>query len=41
MALQLTGDSAADEILDRDPFSLVVGMLLDHSITWRHQSKIF
>lgn len=29
MALQLTGDDAADDLLDSDPFALLVGMLLD------------
>jgi uncharacterized HhH-GPD family protein len=29
MTLALTGDPAADELLDRDPFALLAGMLLD------------
>ena len=29
----LTGDPAADELLDRDPFALLIGMLLDQQVT--------
>jgi len=29
MPVQITGEAAADALLDRDPFSLLVGMLLD------------
>ncbi len=32
MTLWLTGDPDADRLLDSDPFALLVGMLLDHSI---------
>ncbi len=32
MALWLTGDPAADDLLDRDPFALLVGMLLDQQM---------
>jgi len=27
--LWMTGDAAADELLDSDPFALLIGMLLD------------
>ncbi len=33
MPLWLTGDPAADELLDTDPFALLVGMLLDQQMT--------
>jgi uncharacterized HhH-GPD family protein len=33
MGLQITGDPAADALLERDPFALVTGMLLDQQIT--------
>lgn len=36
MALQITGDPAADETLDRDPFALVAGMLLDQQYPMEH-----
>ena len=29
VAVNITGEPAADALLDRDPFSLLVGMLLD------------
>ena len=29
----LTGDPVADELLDRDPFALLIGMLLDQQVT--------
>ncbi len=29
MALWMTGDAAADQLLDSDPFALLIGMLLD------------
>ncbi len=32
MALWLTGDPAADHLLDTDPFALLVGMLLDQQV---------
>ncbi len=32
MALHITGDTAADEVLSSDPFALLVGMMLDQSI---------
>ncbi len=31
--MNLTGDAAADALLDRDPFALLVGMLLDQQVT--------
>ena len=33
MTLWLTGDEAADRLLDQDPFALLVGMLLDQQMT--------
>jgi uncharacterized HhH-GPD family protein len=32
MALNITGDPAADAVLDRSPFALLVGMLLDQQV---------
>ena len=32
MALHITGDPAADELLSTDPFALLVGMLLDQQV---------
>ncbi|WP_353808700.1 HhH-GPD-type base excision DNA repair protein [Agromyces sp. SYSU T00194] len=32
MALHITGDDAADELLTTDPFALLVGMLLDQQV---------
>ncbi len=32
MALWMTGDAAADRLLDEDPFALLVGMLLDQQV---------
>lgn len=32
MAITITGDSAADTLLDTDPFALLVGMLLDQQV---------
>ena len=32
MALHITGDSAADELLSDDPFALLTGMLLDQQV---------
>lgn len=29
MAIHITGDEAADTVLDEDPFALLIGMLLD------------
>ena len=29
MAIHITGDAAADRVLDDSPFALVVGMMLD------------
>lgn len=29
MAIQITGDDAADKVLSDDPFALLLGMLLD------------
>lgn len=31
MALNITGDERADQVLSDDPFALLVGMLLDQS----------
>lgn len=36
MALHLTGDDAADELLSTDPFALLVGMLLDQQYPMEH-----
>lgn len=36
MALQLTGDPAADKVLDEDPFALLLGMLLDQQYPMEH-----
>ncbi|WP_448629747.1 HhH-GPD-type base excision DNA repair protein [Cellulomonas soli] len=33
MALWMTGDEAADRLLDEDPFALLIGMLLDQQVT--------
>ncbi|MCO1338340.1 Fe-S cluster assembly protein HesB [Kocuria polaris] len=33
MSLHITGDPAADELLDRDPLALLIGMLLDQQVT--------
>lgn len=33
MALQITGDPAADQVLTDDPFALLLGMMLDQHIT--------
>lgn len=32
MALHITGDSAADELLTKDPLALLIGMLLDQQV---------
>lgn len=32
MALWMTGDAAADRLLDDDPFALLLGMLLDEQV---------
>lgn len=29
MAVHITGDAAADKVLDESPFALLVGMMLD------------
>lgn len=29
MAIHITGDDAADQVLDESPFALLVGMMLD------------
>ncbi|WP_395659150.1 HhH-GPD-type base excision DNA repair protein [Nocardioides sp.] len=36
MALHLTGDPAADQVLSDDPFALVVGMMLDQQYPMEH-----
>ena len=33
MGFHLTGDPAADEVLDNDPFALLLGMMLDQQVT--------
>ncbi|MBM7826738.1 hypothetical protein JOD60_000796 [Microbacterium aurum] len=32
MALHITGDDAADELLTNDPLALLIGMLLDQQV---------
>ena len=36
MAIQITGDSAADKILDESPFALLAGMMLDQQYPMEH-----
>ena len=36
MAIQITGDAAADQILEASPFALVVGMMLDQQYPMEH-----
>lgn len=36
MAINITGDEAADQVLSDDPFALVVGMLLDQQYPMEH-----
>ncbi|MCM0618739.1 HhH-GPD-type base excision DNA repair protein [Nocardioides bruguierae] len=36
MALQITGDAAADKLLTDDPFALLVGMMLDQQYPMEH-----
>jgi len=36
MAIQITGDPAADRVLDQSPFALVVGMMLDQQYPMEH-----
>lgn len=36
MALHLTGDAAADQVLDESPFALLVGMMLDQQYPMEH-----
>ena len=36
MALHITGDPAADEVLSDDPFALLVGMMLDQQYPMEH-----
>ena len=33
MALHITGDTAADELLTENPLALLIGMLLDQQVT--------
>src|SRR5438045_7248692 len=33
MRLPLTGDDAADQLLEQDPLALLIGMLLDQQVT--------
>jgi uncharacterized HhH-GPD family protein len=36
MAIKITGDPAADQVLDESPFALVVGMMLDQQYPMEH-----
>ena len=36
MAIHITGDAAADELLSTDPFALLVGMMLDQQYPMEH-----
>ena len=36
MAIQITGDAAADQVLDESPFALVGGMMLDQQYPMEH-----
>jgi uncharacterized HhH-GPD family protein len=36
MAIHITGDAAADEVLATDPFALLVGMMLDQQFPMEH-----
>lgn len=36
MAIHITGDTAADEVLTKDPFALLMGMLLDQQYPMEH-----
>jgi uncharacterized HhH-GPD family protein len=36
MAIQITGDPAADQVLDDSPFALLVGMMLDQQYPMEH-----
>ncbi len=36
MAIQITGDAAADRVLTADPFALLVGMMLDQQYPMEH-----
>ncbi len=36
MAIQITGDPAADQVLNDDPFALLVGMMLDQQYPMEH-----
>ncbi|MFL6022216.1 MAG: HhH-GPD-type base excision DNA repair protein, partial [Marmoricola sp.] len=36
MAIQITGDPAADKVLSDDPFALLLGMLLDQQYPMEH-----
>jgi len=36
MAIQITGDAAADKVLSDDPFALLLGMLLDQQYPMEH-----
>lgn len=35
MAIHITGDDRADEVLTQSPFALLVGMMLDHHMPTR------
>ncbi len=36
MAIQITGDARADEVLTDSPFALLVGMMLDQQYPMEH-----
>ena len=36
MAIHITGDPAADQVLTDDPFALLVGMMLDQQYPMEH-----
>ncbi len=36
MAIQITGDTAADEVLEQQPFALLAGMMLDQQYPMEH-----
>lgn len=36
MAIRITGDADADQVLDADPFALLVGMMLDQQYPMEH-----
>ena len=38
MAIHITGDDAADQVLTESPFALLVGMMLDQQYPMEHAS---